>query len=373
MTLAWIAVALGAGWVAFAFVGYPLLLLLLRHRSPRPVARADIAPSVSVVIAVHDGAEELGPKLENVLASDYPGPLEVIVSSDGSTDATEAVAEAFAERGVRLVAHPERRGKESAQAAGIGIARGEVLVFTDVAARLEPGTLRALVQPLADPGVGCVSSEDVVEDRSGEGLYVRFEMALRRLESEAATLAGLSGSLFAARRELCTPWPPDLASDFRTALEAARQGLRAVSAPAARAHFGVTDEAAAEWRRKVRTVQRGIAVLSRYTDLLHPRHGRAALVVWGHKAARFTTPLGLALLLAGSLAAATGSGLAAVLSGAQLLAYVGGGLALVWPPLARVRLARLASFFLLVNASMLVAWSRHLRGERAVTWQPTRR
>lgn len=375
MTAAWLAIALGLGWVGFCYAGYPLALAILRRISPAstPTRVEGFAPPLSVVIAVHDGERELAGKLENTLAQRYSGPIEVIVSSDGSTDGTEALAESYASRGVRLVRSAARRGKEAAQAAAIEKANGEVLVFTDVSARLEDGALQAIVQPLADPAIGSVSSEDVVDSEGGEGAYVRFEMALRRLETEAATLVGLSGSFFAARRELCTPWPTDLASDFRTGLETVRRRLRAVSEPAARARFGASDDIGAEWSRKVRTVRRGLAVLFSFPELLGPRYGRAALAVWGHKVARFTSPFALLLVLGGSLVAARGSALGVALLAAQLAAYGAAVGALASPAIARWKPARLASFFLLVNASTLVAWLHHLRGERAVLWQPTRR
>ncbi len=373
MILAWLAIGLAAGWVAFAYVGYPLALWLVRLRSPRPVARTHHSPPLSVIVAVHNGEGELAAKLEDTLAQEYSSPVEVIVASDGSTDRTETIAGSFAGRGVVLVRNPERRGKEAAQSVAIPGARGDVLVFTDVGARLEPGALRAIVRPFADPSVGAVSSEDVVDTEQGEGAYVRYEMALRRLESEASTLIGLSGSFFAVRRELADPWPPDLASDFRCALECGRRGLRAVSEPSARARFRVLDDPRAEWARKVRTVRRGIAVLAAYRALLHPRHGRVALTLWGHKVARFTSPFALIVLLVASLAAAPSSPLAAVLLGGQVVFYATGALALVARPLQGALVARLAAFFLLVNASILTAWVHHLRGQRAVTWQPTTR
>jgi hypothetical protein len=120
-------------------------------------------------------------------------------------------------------------------------------------------------------------------------------------------------------------------------------------------------------------VRRGLAVLTAYRDLLHPRHGRAALSLWGHKVARFSAPFALLALLLASAAAARASGLAAALFVAQLLAYGLGGLSLLVPAVARLAPARLFGFFMLVNASMLVAWGHHLTGRRAVIWDPTRR
>ena len=373
LVVCWTLIAASVFWVGFTYLGYPIALFLMARWSPRPVVRGDIQPSISVIIAVYNGERPLQSKLESTLALPYGGEREILVASDGSTDATHRIAETFASRGVKLVALAARRGKEAAQAAAIAKAQGEILVFTDVTAELESGALEAIVRPFADPNVGCVSSEDRVDSDGGEGAYVRFEMALRRLENEASSLVGLSGSFFAVRREFGSPWPIDLASDFRSALEAARRGRRAVSEPEARARFTAMEDPAREWHRKVRTVRRGIAVLSAYRDILHPRHGRAAFSLWGHKLARFTSPFALILLAAASAAAAPVDPLAASLFGLQLVAYLIGGASLASPRVARFTPARLGGFFMLVNASMLVAWMHHWRGDRAVVWEPTRR
>ncbi len=373
MSALWLGIGLSAFWVFFAYAGYPLGLWLLRRFSPRPLARGPQAPPVSILISVYNGERELAAKLEHTLGLDYPGELEVIVASDGSTDRSDAIARSFAPRGVRLIRLETRGGKESAQANAIPHAKGDLLIFTDTSARLAPGALRALVAPFADPSVGCVSSEDVVDPKQGEGAYVRYEMALRRLESEASTLIGLSGSCFAARRELCSPWPTDLASDFRMGSEAASRGLRAVSEPGARVEIPVTARRGGEWPRKVRTFRRGIAVLGAYRHLLHPRHGRAAFSLWGHKVARFTSPFALLSLFALCALAAPESALAAGLFAAQLAAHLLGAAALRFPALERRAVPRLLGFFLLVNAAVLRAWIHHLGGERAVLWEPTRR
>lgn len=386
MTALWIVIAFSLLWAAFPYTGYPLLLWLLARLAPRAIRSADVFPPISVVIAVHNGEASLRRKLAATLALRYPadpgpepGPIherprvEVIVASDGSTDASDEIARSFADRGVVLVRTGQRVGKEAAQAAAIARAGGDILIFTDVTAELSPDALRQIVRPFADPTVGCVSSEDRVDSSGGEGAYVRFEMALRRLESQATSLVGLSGSFFAVRRQLCEGWATDLASDFRSALETARRGLRAVCEATATARFTASDDPAAEWSRKVRTVRRGIAVLGAYRDLLHPRYGRVAFSLWGHKVARFTSPFALICALGASALAAPQDPLAAVLLGAQVAAYAIGATALFVRPVASFMLPRLAGFFLLVNVSMLVAWAYHLSGRRAVVWQPTRR
>jgi cellulose synthase/poly-beta-1,6-N-acetylglucosamine synthase-like glycosyltransferase len=281
MILGWTLILSAAVWIGFLYVGYPLILMFLARWSPREVRAGDTQPSLSVIIAVHNGEHELRRKLESTLALEYDLPVQVIVASDGSTDATDAIAGELSDRGVTLVRSDERRGKEAAQANAIPHASGEILVFTDLTAELAGDALRQIVRPFCDPTVGCVSSEDIVHSSGGERSYVSIEMWLRRLETQASTLVGLSGSFFAVRKSLATPWPDDLASDFRSALESIRRGYRAVSEPRAGARFGASEDHGVEWKRKVRTVRRGIAVLAAYREILHPRHGRAALALWG--------------------------------------------------------------------------------------------
>jgi hypothetical protein len=369
-----LALAVAAAvWLGFAYVGYPACLALLARVSPRPpIRRSPHQPPLSIVIAVHNGETALPAKLEATLALDYVGEREVIVASDASTDGTDAVAARFAERGVRLVRSEPRRGKEAAQERAVAVAKGAILVFTDLGAELAPDALLRLVEPFADPTVGSTSSEDVVSSDEGEGAYVRYEMALRRLESRATTLVGLSGSCFAVRRALCDAWRADLDSDFRLALETAAQGMRAVSVPAARARIGALGAPRREWERKVRTVRRGLAVLSAHRALLSPRRGRVAFSLWGHKVARFTSPFALVALLAASAWAVRAPWGRALLA-TQLVGYGLGVAALAWPVVARRALPRLLGFFVLVNASMLVAWGHHLAGRRVLVWEPTRR
>lgn len=372
IALAWILIVLGLAWLGFAYAGYPLVL---RFLAPAPSQLTNPpSPPISVIITVHNGAGELPAALDRMLAQPYSGTRELIVASDGSTDGTDEIAVSYADRGVRLIRNDDRGGKEAAQACAIAEAAGEILVFCDVGSELGEGALEALVAPFQDPAIGSVSSEDEVRSTGGEGAYVKYEMWLRRRESETTGLIGLSGSCFAARRALCTPWPSDLASDFRTALETARRGLRAVSAPEARVEIRTTNDPAKEWNRKVRTVRRGLAVLFSYRDLLQPSAGRRIwIALWGHKVARFTAPFALiAVLLISLLAAPFDAGIQIFLF-LQILAYAMAGLGLAWSPAAEWLPIRLAAFFVLVNASMLVAWRYHFRGERAVLWTPTKR
>jgi glycosyltransferase involved in cell wall biosynthesis len=370
------AVALLA--VVYAYAAYPLILWgLTKIRSRRPDKR-EIFPSVSIVVAARNEADKIRRKIEHTLALDYPKDrLEILVASDASDDGTDDIVKEFVGRGVHLVRAAERRGKEHVQGLALSVATGEIVVMTDAATILEPDALTQLVQNFADPSIGAVSSEDVVVDAAGnptgEGLYVRYEMLVRRLESDFHSLVGLSGSCFAIRRRLCASWPSHLASDFMGALHTARGGCRAVADASARGRFAAVGSPGAEMRRRIRTFLRGITVLMANVDLLNPfRYGRFAFQLASHKLARFLVPLLLLSMLVIS-GLASGDGLLRALFWLQLVFYAVGTVGGSVPFLQRNGLVRVAHYFTMVQWAMLVAWVKYLSGQQQVTWEPSRR
>ncbi len=234
--LFWVSVA----GTVYAYVGYPLLLLLLARIRPRPVQAAEITPNISLIITVHNAGRTIASKLENTLALDYPRDrLEILVASDASTDDTDRLAAAYAGRGVTLCRAPSRGGKTAAQNLACRAACGDVLVFSDATTVLPGDALRAIVRPFADPTIGLVSGEDATlagehAVATGEGLYVRYDMWVRRLESLSGSLVGASGCFYAVRRELRSELSKDLVEDFATPLLIVQAGaacsLRAVGA-----------------------------------------------------------------------------------------------------------------------------------------------
>jgi cellulose synthase/poly-beta-1,6-N-acetylglucosamine synthase-like glycosyltransferase len=371
--LFWVTVFL----VFYAYAGYPLILWALVRRRAQDVARKDIAPTVSIIIAARNEADKIRQKIEHTLALAYPRDrLEVLVASDHSDDNTDSIVEEYAEQGVRLVRSPERRGKEHAQSLAIRVAKGEVLVFTDAATILEPDALGRLVRNFADPAIGAVSTEDTVLDASGqptaEGLYVRYEMWVRRLEGRFHSIVGLSGSCFAIRRDLCFRWPSTLASDFLSALHAARAGYRAVADSSVRGRFITVSSPQAEMRRKIRTFLRGITVLAANRDLLNPfRYGRFAFQLASHKLLRFLAPFLLLGALAGSLF--SGDAVLRMLFWLQIGFYFVGCASGFVRPLQRYSLARVSHYFTMAQIAMLAAWIKYAMGQQQVTWEPSKR
>jgi cellulose synthase/poly-beta-1,6-N-acetylglucosamine synthase-like glycosyltransferase len=362
----WGAVAL----LVWGYAGYPLMLAALGAWRGRPVAAAPITPRVSLIVSVHNGERLIERKLDNCVALDYPADrLEILVASDGSTDATNALVRRATDPRVRLVAVERHLGKEAAQRAAIAAATGEILVFTDVGVLLAPDALRTLVANFADPTVGCVSGVDRLLDAAGaavgEGAFVRYETLLKRLESRVGSIVGNSGWFFALRRPLCDAWPESMASDFTMLLRTVRRGFRGVAEPDAPAYAVATTSAQREFARKVRTIVRGMIVLAAHRDMLNPwRHGLFAVQLASHKMSRWLLPYLLLAIAGSSVALAVDSTFYRLALVAQGLFYGAGAL---------VPSARIPRFFVGASLAALVAWWKFLAGERFVVWEPTPR
>ena len=373
--LFWLSVA-GVLW---SYALYPLALLLLPAR--RRAVSADKAgtaaepPLVTLVVACRNERARLAHKLDNALAVTYPR-LEVIVASDCSDDGSDDIVGSYADRGVRLARSPERRGKEHAQGLAIAAARGDIVVFSDAGTDLPPDSIGFIVENFADPAVGAVSSEDtfISADGSvvGEGLYVRYEMWLRRLESRVCSLVGLSGSFFAVRREVLTRWDASIPSDFASAINTVRAGLVAVSDPRVRGIYKDIKDPAREYQRKVRTAIRGMAALGRIPEVLNPaRYGLFAFQVWSHKLMRWLVPWFLLLLFVASVATAGRGGVYALALALQVAGYAAVLAAHVAPALRRIGPLRIAYYFVQANVALGEAGARYAAGQRITVWEPS--
>jgi hypothetical protein len=365
----------------YSYFLYPLILRLLPRRMPAAQSgpATDTLPSLSLIITVHNEAARIGDKLGNSLDIDYPREqFEIIVASDCSTDATDSIVEGYAGRGVRLVRADERKGKEYAQLCAIRAARGEVLVFSDVATVIPGDALRILAGTFADSRIGALSSEDRFVSADGrvvgEGLYVRYEMWLRRLESDRAGLVGLSGSFFAARREVCVNWDIHAPSDFNTALNCAMQGLVAVSVPEVIGIYSDVQDPRLEFQRKVRTVIRGITALARHPEALNLfRLGLFSFQVWSHKILRWGVPWFLLGFLVLTLLLQREGLVYQVALVLQAVFYALAAAGWLSARIRENRLVRIIFFFVQTNLALAQAALSFLAGKRMTTWTPSRR
>jgi hypothetical protein len=369
---------LGVFIALYSYLIYPLLLALLQRKRLRTAANPADLPAMTVIVTARNEERRIAEKLENTLALDYPRHLlEVLVASDASTDATEEIAGRFADRNVRVVRSPERKGKEHAQSLAIRESRNALLVFTDAATRLYPDALRLLAEDFADPQMGAVSSEDELVSPQGEvrgeGAYVRYEMWLRGLESNVAGLVGLSGSCFAVRKSVCDRWRTDTPSDITVALLCAQAGLRAITDGRVKGMYQDLKDESKEFERKKRTIIRGMTAVWELRESLHPRNGLFALQVWSHKIFRWLVPIGMLLALATSIALARDSALYRFFVILQLVAYAAAVCAYLSVTARRMMPLRIALFFFVANIATAAAMWDFLRGVRIVTWNPSQR
>lgn len=366
--------------LCFSYFIYPLVLTVLPVRRKKALPDVEGAPpirKVSLIVTVHNEAARIREKIENCLALEYDS-LEIIVASDASDDGTDDVVRDYGDQGVKLARADARKGKEYAQLQAIKAASGDILVFSDVATAIPEDAIRRMMRYFDDPEVGAVSSEDRFLARDGrivgEGAYVRYEMWLRKLESSRAGLVGLSGSFFAARRSVCQDWDIYSPSDFNTALNCARVGLVAVTAPDVVGFYQDVADASREYQRKVRTIIRGLTALSRHPEVLNPLKFRLfAFQVFGHKVMRWLAPwFGLILFcLSVVLAKANAVYLIALVGQLMFLGAVG---VAYWMPSLRDRtLLKIPFFFVQANAAVAHAGVSFLSGRRMTVWTPSKR
>jgi cellulose synthase/poly-beta-1,6-N-acetylglucosamine synthase-like glycosyltransferase len=368
----------------YTYVGYPALLRLGGRRNAVPVA-ADPGewPLASVSLPAYNEEAVIRQTLEAWLAVDYPtDALQIVVISDASTDGTDEIVEEFEGRGVELVRLKQRRGKTAAENAAAPSLRGEIIINTDAAVRVRPNALKPLVRAFLDPTVGVASGRDVsvgtdsTVDNAGEAGYVGYEMWVRHLETRNGGIIGASGCFYAIRSELHRkPIPEHLSRDFASALTARENGFRAVSVDEAVCLVPRTGSLRAEFRRKARTMARGLETLWYKRHLMNPlRYGRFAFMLMSHKMCRWLVPVTLPLAVGGLALLASEYLAARVLLLAALAGTALGILGLLWPDgKRRPPVLALMAYGVGANLAALLGWLRAVRRRKDAVWEPTRR
>ena len=378
-----LAALLGIG--LYAYLGYPAILKLVgRLRGAgRSVPPPREWPLISITIPVYNGAEVIAGTLERLLELDYPADRrQILVVSDASNDGTDEIVSRFSGRGVELLRLPERRGKTAAENAARAHLRGAVVVNTDASVRIHPQALKALITAFADPTVGVASGRDVsvarvgAEANAGESTYIGYEMWVRDLETQVSGIVGASGCLYAIRAELHRQFvPEDLSRDFGAALLARRRGFRAVSVPEAICFVPRSASLRQEYRRKVRTMARGLRTLWWLRELLNPlRWGLFAWMLASHKLCRWLVPWAFPCAALALAALATGVGWArSALAALGLIAALASIAWRRWGGNPTPRVLALPVYLIAGNIAALHAWLVALRGARTAVWEPTRR
>jgi cellulose synthase/poly-beta-1,6-N-acetylglucosamine synthase-like glycosyltransferase len=383
--IAWTLIAIPLLVTAYAYAGYPLLLAVLARRRGRPPAPPAPAewPLVSISLPAYNEAAQIRGAIESLLALDYPADRkQILVVSDASTDGTDDIVREYADRGVDLLRMPVRGGKTAGENAAAARLTGDIIVNTDASIRIRPDALKPLVASFTDPTVGVASGRDLSvahtsEDRNaGEAGYVGYEMKVRALETTVDGIIGASGCFYAIRSHLHrSPLPPHLSRDFASALVAREHGYRAVSVDEAVCFVPRTTSLHREYRRKVRTMSRGMQTLHHKRHLLDPRrHGTFAWMLLSHKVARWMVPwtvlpgaLGVLLLSVDHPAARV---VLALGTGVGILAAAGW----LWPESRGIpRILAVPAFAVAGNLAAVHAYLRSLSENEDPTWEPTRR
>jgi cellulose synthase/poly-beta-1,6-N-acetylglucosamine synthase-like glycosyltransferase len=296
----WVSVAL----IVWTQIGYAAALALAARVLPgaRAIQRGAVEssqpPDLSLIVAAHDEASVIAAKVENALALDYPRErLELIVACDGCADATAALAR---EAGADVVLELPRGGKIRAQDEAVQHARGAIVAFSDANALWEPDAARVLVSAFEDPRVGYAcgqvrfvqgsDADGVGGAPNQEGVYWRYELAVRALESRLSSITAGNGAIYATRRGSYVVVDPVMGHDLSLPFNTVKRGLRAVYVPGARANEKMVPSLAGEFARKRRMMSHTWAIVLR-GGMLSPRGYPPgyALMIFSHRLLRYSS------------------------------------------------------------------------------------
>ena len=370
---------LGTAGIVYTYVGYPAVLWLAtrnRHDDPPPMTEW---PTVSIVIAAYNEAAGIADKLAETLALDYPGPApEVVVVTDGSDDATPDLARRFSDPRVTVLHDPERAGKAAAVNRGVAEAAGDIVVFSDANNSFANDALVHLIRPFADPEVGGVTgakstTTNVDGVNASEGLYWRYEAAIRNWESRLASCTAANGEIMAARRHLIGPLPPGTINDDATLLlDLLGGGHRFVDAPDARSSEPPPATGAEDRERRARMSAGRFALITQPGRIL----SLPPVTAWqfvSHKVGRLLVPFLLLVTLGGSLIS-IGVATSRLLLVGQAGFYGLAALDRLRPPPGPLgRLAKVCRYLVESNAALAAGFVRFARGSQSTQWQKAAR
>ncbi len=372
------------GLVAYAYLGYPLLIWLtsrfFRREAPAEHERDADLPSVSLLVSAYNEEAEIRKRVESALMMDYPADrLEIVIASDGSSDATAAIVREYAGHGVRLLDYRQRRGKPSVLNSGFDQVTGEIVLLSDANTMIDPGALRRIVRWFRDPEVGVVCGRLILTDpetgRNVDSLYWKYETFIKKCEGRLGALLGANGGIYAIRRELFRPIPPaTIIDDFVIPLGAKlRTGCAIVYESRAVAYEETPKAIGSEFRRRTRIGAGGFQSIGMLWRLLHPRYGWTAFSFLSHKLLRWVCPFLLIGLLASNLCLLGEPLYQAMLAGQAAFYLLAVGAAWLPPGVKVLKPLRLTTMFAGMNAALLVGFWRWLCGTQKAAWERTAR
>jgi cellulose synthase/poly-beta-1,6-N-acetylglucosamine synthase-like glycosyltransferase len=364
--LFWLSLSLAA----YAYFGYLVWLWLLTRLHQYPTVRSVMFPFVSVIIAARNEEGNLPAKLENLGRLNYPRErLQIVIASDGSTDATASILDKHAPDVIPVILN-QSSGKASALNEAVRRSTGEILVFQDARQAVNPDAITELVECFADSEVGAVSGELLLQldpnasSPDALGIYWEIEKAIRKLESLSGSVVGVTGAIYAVRRELYPEIPRGtILDDVYVPMHIARCGKRVIFQPSAIARDRLFDESGKEFSRKVRTLTGNYQLLRLAPWILSPSNPMLYRFI-SHKLLRLVVPLLLVVML---LTSALAGGLffhAAFFS--QIVLYTLAASGILVPAFRRFKPVAIASTFVMLNAAATLAFWNFVRGRQEV-------
>ncbi len=372
--------------IFYSYLGYFLILYCLRFlkiskfKSSRTQTK-DI-DTISIIIPVRNEQKVINKKIKDTLALQWKGKsvqsllkegkVELIITSDGSDDDTDNIVRKYLPFDVTLITSKERKGKGVAQEKAMNISKGDIIIFTDAKINLPLDALDKFEEHFKNPNIGLVSSVDKIEDTGGESLYIRYEMMLRELEASFYSLIGVSGSCFAARKEIAQNIATDVPNDFSLLLKGIEQGYKGEHAEDIIVTYQSVKTEKEEFDRKVRTVIGGISTFFAKTEFLNfKKYSIFSWMLLSHKLSRWLVPFWAIILLILTVVLALKSvfWLFILISISIFLFFT----YLSWKDSNQDShiIHKATLFLILTNVSIIVAWIKYFSGERAIIWDPS--
>jgi len=363
---------------SYAF--YPIVIWVLGRLFSFKVRREDIFPTLSIIIPAYNEARHIDEKIKNTLALEYPrDKVEILVGSDGSTDDTANIMSKYTDEGVHFIDFEKNRGKTAVQNDLVRQSKGEILIFTDAASFLNPDAISKIIRNLADTRVGCVAGRmryvgtDSNLTTQSQGLYWRYEVKVRELESNLGSVIGVDGPLYAVRKRCYVPLEHNIISDFITPLLVLAQGEKVILEPDAVVDEAPTSKTGQEFATRRRITLRGLVGMSAHTELLNPlRHPVLAFQIFFHKVLRwFVGPLVALNILA--CCALSSHWLFKSILIVYILFFIAAVLGWATGRLGfKIRILTIPYYFSLVNIAATIGIIDFFRKRQAVSWKPVR-
>lgn len=372
--------------VFYNYAGYALLVAIWNAFRKNRAATTPYYPSVSFIVAAYNEEYCIEEKIRNSLQQDYPADkIEYLFVTDGSTDGTNNIIARYPQ--IRLLFTPERGGKSAALNRVVQAAANDILIFSDANTVLNKEATRHITRHYQDPKTGGVAGEKKVialsggQDQvgAGEGLYWKYESKLKQLDSDFHSVVGAAGELFSVRRALYEPVASSvILDDFVISMKVAAKGYKIVYEPEAYAmelpSFSIKDEQ----KRKVRIAAGGFQAMKMLSPVLSfHKQPKLYFLYVSHRVLRWTlSPLCmmLAFLSSAVLSVSTSSLLYDLIFVAQLAFYGGAGLVALFPKnLQKIKLLKLAYYFVFMNLSVVQGFFRSLKGTQSAAWEKARR